>query len=49
MRGKTLRILVGFLILLTLVGSGCAHDPGRVQPLAKEQGTGGSDGGGGGY
>jgi len=49
MRGKMLSLLAGFLLLLTLVGSACTHDPAMVQPLAKDQGVGGGDGGGGGY
>jgi hypothetical protein len=49
MRGKALTLFAGFLILLVMAGTGCAHDPSKVQPLAKDQGVGGGDGGGGGY
>ncbi len=48
MRGKALGLLAGFLILLVAAGSGCAHDPSKVQPLSRDQGGGGGDGGGGG-
>ena len=49
MRGKVLRRLAGFLILLTLMGNACTHDSSRAQPIANDKGGGGSDGGGGGY